>query len=218
MAKGKTMTCNGRASSTRRLIYSTQLFLFHADNYDVLQAAIISKKLTMRKELNMAETEFQDQAKGFADALLAHRTASILEDAVSCKEQFQLIEVDMEVIKDALKTLLSCEAGLMATEQSKPVGEMGFLEWMDNLKHYETSLDAIVRAKLANKEKDVAKTLGKAKELLEKLLEQQVTGNIEQAIRFFNSMSEISLEAAVDTTVSPPQEMRHPEELSLGAL
>ena len=100
----------------------------------------------------MADTEFRDQAKGFADALLAHRTASVQEEAASAGRQFRLAPGDIDVVRDAIQMLSSCEAGLLATEHPEPAGEMGFLEWMSNLKHYQTAFDAIVRAKLADKE------------------------------------------------------------------
>jgi hypothetical protein len=157
----------------------------------------------------MVGTEFQDQAKGFADALLASRTATIL-DQMSQKGT-RLTPGDRAILGTAKDLLDSCLAGRKAADgQAK--GEMGFLEWMENLRHYENAFEAIVRSELAEKEADITRTLSSARSKLERLLSGQAERGLNDVIELFNSISEVNLDVAQDSTVLAPQEFSVPEE------
>lgn len=158
----------------------------------------------------MVGTEFHDQAKGFADALLASRTATIL-DRISRQQSVELSSDDRNVLQAAENLLTSCQAGHRAAEGSSKI-EMGFLEWMEDMRHYENAFDAIVRSRLAEKEADVTRTLDSAKSKVEKLLSGEMPRKLDHVIQLFSSISEVNLDVAQDSSVLGPQELNIPEE------
>ena len=117
----------------------------------------------------MLGTQFQDEAKGFADAMIAGRAAMILY-RVSGAKRIELEHDDIQIINDAIKILSSSLSGLEAAKGEASHSEMGFLEWMENLRHYEAAFDAVVRSKLAVEEEEVPKTLIAVKKKLEGIL------------------------------------------------
>ncbi len=160
----------------------------------------------------MSGIVFQDQASGFADALLTSRTTAILY-RMSQEGKLELSADDAEVIKRTITMLSSGLAGLQAAEGHPPLGEMGFLEWMENLRHFEAVFDASIRSKLTKKGKDVPKAVISAKKGLEEVLHGTVPSQIEEMIKFFSSISDVNLDVALDSNELPPQELSAPQEV-----
>ncbi|MBN1510023.1 MAG: hypothetical protein JW955_24470 [Sedimentisphaerales bacterium] len=158
----------------------------------------------------MVGTEFHNQAKGYADALLASRTATIL-NRVSAGRSIEFSPDERQVLQAARNLLSSCQAGHKAAEGPAEV-EMGFLEWMEDLRHYENAFDAIVRSRLAEKEAEVTRTLDSAKSKVEKLLSGKMPNQLDDVIELFSSISEVNLDVAQGTTDLEPQKLRIPEE------
>jgi hypothetical protein len=160
----------------------------------------------------MAELEFHERAKVFADALLANRTAAILQRlAATTEERPGLTAEEVDVLRRAIELTHSCETGLSATKDSP--GETGFLDWMESLKAYETAFSAMIRAQLIHAPDDISKILTVAKTALEQLARGNRPQKIREAVEFFQSLCEVNLEVAVDSTLSAPQELVRPEEL-----
>jgi hypothetical protein len=163
-----------------------------------------------KREAIMVGTEFHDQAKGFADALLASRTATIL-DRISSGQSVEFSSDDKEVLQAAEELLTSCQAGHRAAA-GHTQAEMGFLEWMEDLRRYENAFHAIVRSRLAAKEADVTRTLDSAKNNVKKLLSGEIPRKLDDVIQLFSSISEVNLDVAQDSTDLEPQELSIPQE------
>ena len=165
----------------------------------------------------MIGTEFHDQAKGFADALLASRTATIL-DYISQEKGYRITPDEIHILRMAQELLSSSLAGRRAA-QGETGAEVGFLDWMENLRHYETAFDAIVRSRLAAKDTDIERTLDSAKNKLEDVLSgSEELGQLDDLVRLFNSISEVNLDVVQDDTETAPQELTTPEELEVDAM
>ena len=160
----------------------------------------------------MPELEFHERAKGFADALLANRTSAILMRLGSGKANLRLDAGEEAILTRAVDLVASCEAGLTATKQQSPE-ETGFLAWMENLKAYEAAFDALIRAELVKVEKDIASTLEAAKRVLQQVLSGQSPTRLDTTARFFDALSDINTEVAVDSESAAPQELSRPDEL-----
>jgi len=187
-------------SSTGHLFLSTTCcFLDSHQKADPTCLCWQFKYSRRKREAIMVGTEFHDQAKGFADALLASRTATIL-DRISSRQIVELSSGDREVLQAAEELLTSCQAGHKVAEGRTEV-EMGFLEWMEDLRHYENAFDAIVRSRLAEREADVTKTLDSAKSKVEKLLSGKLPKELNDVIQLFSSISEVNLDVAQDSSV-----------------
>ena len=161
----------------------------------------------------MLGVQFQDQAKRFADALLASRTATILHKA-SEQGKIELSSDDIRVVEKSVDMLSSGLAGLEAAEGRAETSEMGFLVWMENLRHYGAAFDAVIRNESPKKAKDVTKPLTSAKEGLEQVLKGTMPKQLEGIIIFLSSISDVNLDVALDSIELPPQELRAPEEVS----